>query len=119
MHGSSYLTKWSPRLQSALEVGPGVAAKERELGWTDSLVRIADRAAAAAGGHLRACGISFSPAKKDDAEAALNYLRRCCSERRLAVHPRCKTTIAHLQGGIWNNARSIRAVRRTRPFRRD
>ncbi len=93
--------------QSALEVGRRVHAKERELGWDGTgLVRIADAPPQLLADIYEACGISFGPAKKDDAEAALNYLRRCCAERRLAVHPRCRTVIAHMQGGIWNAAKS-------------
>lgn len=92
--------------QSALEVGRRVHAKERELGWDDRLVRIADAPPQMLADIYEACGLSFGPAKKDDAEAALNYLRRICAERKIAVHPRCRTVIAHMQSAIWNASKS-------------
>ncbi len=48
----------------------------------------------------------WSPARKDDADAALNALRRRVGDRKIRIHPRCKTIISHLHHGTWNTART-------------
>lgn len=91
--------------QSALEVGKRIRAKQAELGWMDTYM-VADAPPQLLADIFEACGIVFGPAKKDDNEAAINYLRRCCTEHRIMVHPKCKHTIAHLQNAVWNNSRT-------------
>lgn len=92
--------------QSALEVGRQVHAMESKLGWRNVDHRVADAPPQLLADIYEACGIRFSGARKDDAEAALNHLRRCCTEKRLLIHPRCKVIISHLQGAIWNASRT-------------
>lgn len=50
--------------------------------------------------------MSWQLAAKDDADAALNALRIAVAERRIVIHPRCKTLISHLRNGIWNKSRT-------------
>lgn len=50
-------------------------------------------------------GLSFAPAIKTDKEAAINRLRRMFSERKILIHPRCKSLIHQIKVGIWNERR--------------
>jgi hypothetical protein len=45
-------------------------------------------------------GIDFVPTRKDDAESQVNELRLWCKHAKIAIHPRCRRTIAHLRAGI-------------------
>lgn len=49
--------------------------------------------------------LTFSPTAKDDKEAAINGMRTLIQQRKIVIHPRCKTLIAHLKNGIWNPRR--------------
>lgn len=91
--------------QSSLEVGRRVHAKERELGYEEPQ-RVADAPLQILADMYEATGVTFGPARKDDADAALNHLRRCCQERKILIHPRCTTIIAHLEAAIWNRSRT-------------
>jgi hypothetical protein len=51
-------------------------------------------------------GLIFIPTAKDNKEAAINALRLAVSKKELFIHPRCKTTIAHLKHGVWNRHRT-------------
>lgn len=51
-------------------------------------------------------GIKFSPADKDDANAALNNLRMWIQQKRVIINPRCKNLIAHLANATWNKQRT-------------
>jgi hypothetical protein len=50
-------------------------------------------------------GLNFLPTQKDDAEAALNNVRVMMNERRIIIHPRCKTLIYHLRTATWRSNR--------------
>lgn len=50
--------------------------------------------------------LPFQPTAKDDLEAQINALRILVKEHKLEIHPRCATTIAHLEYGIWNKSRT-------------
>ena len=50
-------------------------------------------------------GLVFSPTPKDDKEAAINALRLRIGQGKLRIHPRCKSTIAHLEHAIWKKSR--------------
>jgi hypothetical protein len=54
----------------------------------------------------RGPGLVFAPALKDDAQAAINKLRMLIQQKRIVIHPRCKTLISHLHNGTWNAART-------------
>jgi hypothetical protein len=56
--------------------------------------------------ELRKRGRSWVPAKKDDADAALNALRLAIAARKLSIHPRCRQLASHLRHAVWNKARS-------------
>lgn len=51
-------------------------------------------------------GLTFIPTAKDNKEAAINALRLAVTKEELLIHPRCKTTIAHLKHGVWNRHRT-------------
>lgn len=100
--------------ESAIAFGRKIAAKEYDIAWRDRRamsgdgepMRVADAPLQLLADIVEATGVAFGPAKKDDAEAALNYLRRYCLEKRLVIHPRCKTLLAHLSGAVWNKGRT-------------
>lgn len=46
--------------------------------------------------------ISFSLAKKDNLEAAINNLRVLIASKKIIIHPRCVTLIRHLNNVKWN-----------------
>lgn len=50
--------------------------------------------------------INFLPTLKDNKEAALNNMRMLLRSERVIINPRCKTLITHLEGAIWNKART-------------
>ena len=96
-------------------VGRAILAKEHEVWgtrvptrrWADaSLQTIADMrdgsAKRDAEGNVLEQGIAFAMAEKQDAVAAHQRLRTAVEQHRLIIHPRCTTTLAHLEYGIWN-----------------
>jgi hypothetical protein len=48
-------------------------------------------------------GILFSKAKKDKKDAAINALDIDIMNKRVKIHPRCKTLIYHMSYAEWNN----------------
>lgn len=50
--------------------------------------------------------IVFSPAKKDDKEAAINTLRVMLQSKKIIIHPRCTTLIRHLQNVRWDKSKN-------------
>lgn len=48
--------------------------------------------------------INFQPAKKDNLDAAINNLRTLIKSKKLIIHPKCVTTIRHLQNGRWSSS---------------
>ena len=51
-------------------------------------------------------GLRFVPTAKDDRDAAINALRLRIQARKILIHPRCKTLIAHLDRCVWNRNRT-------------
>lgn len=45
--------------------------------------------------------LSFVPVQKDDAVMALNNMRIMIKQKRVIIHPRCKTLILHLKYATW------------------
>lgn len=95
-----------------------IEAKEREL-WPDLLSErhfethphhVAPRRVVDAPpiviAELRKRGRSWVPARKDDADAALNALRLAVSGQKLRIHPRCQRLCSHLRHAVWNKART-------------
>lgn len=77
-----------------VDAPPIVVADLRRLrGWTAS-----DEASGKAA--------PWSEVRKDDVDASINALRVRVRRRRVRIHPRCKTVIAHMRHGIWNKART-------------
>jgi hypothetical protein len=94
---------------SGIEVGMAVAAKERALWPGIKPTRVADAPAqllADLAHPTLGPGVAFGPARKDDAEAALNALRMEIGRKRVEIHPRCKTLTSHLEYGTWNSSRT-------------
>jgi hypothetical protein len=50
--------------------------------------------------------VAFKTAKKDDKQAAINQLRVLISNKKLIIHPRCKTLIRHLKNVRWEKGQS-------------
>ena len=50
-------------------------------------------------------GISFQVAKKDDADAMINFLRIMIGNGQIIIHPRCVTLIRHLKNVRWDKQR--------------
>lgn len=50
--------------------------------------------------------LPWCPARKDDAEAALNHLRIEIKQGNVAIHPRCEVIRLHLRTAIWNKGRT-------------
>lgn len=93
---------------SGLDVGFAAKALE-EANRIVPRLRVADAPAQLLADIInrdRGPGLTFSPALKDDAEAALNQLRMLIQQRRIVIHPRCVTLISHLANGIWNAGRT-------------
>lgn len=45
--------------------------------------------------------LNFIPTRKDNKEAAINTLRLRVQDRKITIHPRCKTLIYHLKAATW------------------
>lgn len=45
--------------------------------------------------------LSFDITKKDDAEAAINFMREKLQKRQIVIHPRCVTLIRHMRNVKW------------------
>jgi hypothetical protein len=45
--------------------------------------------------------LNFIPAKKDNKDAALNNLRVMLNNKKIIIHPRCKTLLRHLNNVKW------------------
>lgn len=92
-------------------IAAAVTAKEREL-WGDleplprPMNRFVDAPAIVIADLCRLSGQTWALARKDDAEAALNSLRISIAGGKMRIHPRCKVTISHLAGAVWNKSRT-------------
>lgn len=51
-------------------------------------------------------GMVYEPTQKDDKEAAINAVRVLMREKKIRIHPRCRTLISHLKAGVWNKSHS-------------
>ena len=88
-------------------IAPGVLEAEREI-WGEHApdTRVVDADAIVRADLSREHGLDCRLPKKDDKDAAVNSLRLALSRDSVAVHPRCKTLIAHCKGAIWNRSRT-------------
>lgn len=50
--------------------------------------------------------INFTPARKDDRQAAINNLRVLLKDQRIIINPRCKVLIRHLRNVKWDRSRN-------------
>jgi hypothetical protein len=78
-------------------------AKEQDLWGKPAYLRVTDTAPQMVWDLLNTHKLYFQPTQKDDKQAALNKVRLWIQSNRLWIHDRCKTTIAHLEYGIWND----------------
>ncbi len=51
-------------------------------------------------------GIYVRAARKDDRDANINAFRVSVKQRRMRIHPRCRSLRAQLKAGIWNKKRT-------------
>lgn len=51
-------------------------------------------------------GLTFTPVKKDQKQAAINSLDVAISRRQIKIHPRCKHLIYHMKMAEWNKSQS-------------
>lgn len=83
-----------------------VKATERALWGDEEPLRFGDADLIVLGDLSNEHDLSIGLVRKDDAEAAVNALRLACAEHRIAIHPDCTTTIAHMEAAIWNKSRT-------------
>lgn len=92
----------------------GIKEKEAAL-WTNKMtnemkpvyLRIADNNNLILLNDLGAKhGMQFVPTLKDNKEAALNTMRMLLRSKQIYINPRCKVLVSHLEGAIWNKART-------------
>lgn len=50
-------------------------------------------------------GLIFFPTAKDENLASINNVRTKVADRRLIIHPRCKTLIHHMKNAVWDKNR--------------
>lgn len=50
--------------------------------------------------------VNFSPAKKDDKEAAINKLRVLLQAKKIIIHPKCVNLIRHLRNVRWDKSKN-------------
>ena len=96
--------------------------KEEEL-WTNyytnevnrPTVRVSDINHIVTQEIRRASGgkIAFKPAKKDDNDAAINNLRLLLSNKKIIIHPKCKTLIHHLKNVRWMSGKNKKTFARS------
>jgi len=89
------------------DIEAAVAQKEKAL-WGEREIwrRVADAPAIVLADLRKHREASWVLPRKDDKDAAINQLRLDVVNRKVAIHPRCKTLIAHLRGAIWNRSRT-------------
>lgn len=94
------------RHSNAGQIAAKVLQSEYEL-WGDKPVfsRVAD-APPLVLGALGSAGLRVGPTRNDDRDAMLVTLRVLISQHKIRIHPRCRTTIAHLRGAVWNKSRT-------------
>ena len=109
--------EWTKRNANTNEVADVIKTKER-LHWdnllywngkdlsTNPWLRVSDVDQRLITDLTQLHGIKCAPASKDDEEAARHALRNAFQMGRILIHPRCKATIEHLEGAIWNKART-------------
>jgi len=92
---------------TTLALAAGIKEKEKEL-WDDKkpYMRYSDVDLIVISDLQRLHGLTFTPTRKDNKEAAINLLRNFVKQRKLVIHPRCKTLVTHLKEAIWNNQRT-------------
>jgi hypothetical protein len=56
--------------------------------------------------------INFTPARKDDKEAAINNVRVMLESRKIIIHPRCQTLIRHIKNAKWSGRKEIKQFAR-------
>lgn len=96
---------------TSTEVQQLVNAKEVEL-WGEKKIhkRVLDAPAITRADMVRLQrpgepSAMWQAARTDDLAAAVNGLRTTVSRKKLLVHPRCTTLIAHMRGGVWDDRR--------------
>jgi hypothetical protein len=72
----------------------------------DPYMRVCDNNLILINDLYRLHDITFLPAQKDDAEAAINSLRIALSSEKIIINPRCKILLRHLKNGRWNKQRT-------------
>lgn len=88
-------------------IAPGVLSTERDLwGEMPPVIRVLDADAIVRADMAEAHGLEARLPKKDDKHGAVNALRLALSSGRVAIHPRCKSLIAHCKGAVWNRTRT-------------
>jgi hypothetical protein len=82
-------------------------AKEREL-WGDHPVyaRYIDASPLVIAEMQKEGRYPIGQVNNQDRDAAVNGLRLAVGRHTIRILDRCKTTIAHLRGGVWNTART-------------
>lgn len=88
-------------------IAPEILDAEQKLwGGKEPYVRVMDADAIVRADMGREHALVCRLPKKDDKHAAVNALRMALAQGNVVVHPRCKVTIAHCKGAVWNRQRT-------------
>jgi hypothetical protein len=92
---------------STPEIAENIVNLEKEIFPNDKVyVRYSDTSPQVICDLGRIHNLFFSPTRKDNKEAQVNYVRTIISENRLYINPRCKNLIRQLKTAIWNDQRT-------------
>ncbi len=80
---------------------------ERHRGATwEPLKRLADADPLILAELTKANSRGWGPCRNDELHASVNAMRMAVKDGFIEINPRCRTLIAHLESGIWNNNRT-------------
>ena len=92
--------------ETGMVIAEGIKAKEAALWGREAVDRVCDAPNIVIADMSRQYGLLMAPPYKDEKEAAITAVRTRVKEHQIRIHPRCKTTISHLEGAVWNKART-------------
>lgn len=80
--------------------------EERMYGVVKPILRVSDTELQVIADLAQLHNLYFSPTKKDDKMAQVNYLRVLVKQKRLVVHPRCEKLRFQLKTAMWNKMKT-------------
>lgn len=88
--------------------------KKEEAVWKNALtgesqkpfIRVSDNNLIVLNDLQNLHNLTFLPTNKDNADAALNFLRMLIGQEKIIINPRCTTMVFHLENAVWNKQRT-------------